>query len=77
MSDGTRKVTSVSEITGMEGDVITMQEIFAFKQTGMNGDGRVTGHFHATGIRPGFMDRLRVFGAAVPDALFDPQRIFE
>src|SRR6187397_2608238 len=52
MSDGTRKVTSVSEITGMEQDVITMQEIFSFKKVGVNESGKVMGHFRATGIRP-------------------------
>ena len=52
MSDGTRKVTSISEITGMEGDVITMQEIFAFEKVGLTQDGKVIGRFRATGVRP-------------------------
>lgn len=72
--DGRRKVTSIQEITGMEGEVITMQEIFAFRQTGMTPDGKVQGHFQATGVRPKFMDRLRAFGVQLPDNLFDPQR---
>lgn len=72
LTDGKRKVISIQEITGMEGDVITMQEIFSFKQTGLSDDGVVQGHFAATGVRPRFVDRLRVFGVAVPETLFDP-----
>lgn len=77
MSDGKRKVTSIQEITGMEGDVITMQEIFAFEQTGVAADGTVQGHFRATGIRPKFVDRLNIYGIPVADNLFDPSRIYE
>ncbi len=72
LTDGKRKVISIQEITGMEGDVITMQEIFCFKQSGLNEDGTVQGHFAATGVRPRFVDRLRVFGVVVPETLFDP-----
>lgn len=72
--DGRRKITSIQEITGMEGDVITMQEIFAFRQTGVNADGAVEGYFHATGVRPKFTDRLRAFGIVMPDAMFDPSQ---
>ncbi|MBC7454808.1 MAG: CpaF family protein [Massilia sp.] len=75
--DGARKLVSLQEITGMEGDIITMQEIFRFEQTGVGADGKVLGHFSATGVRPHFADRLRLFGAAVADAAFDPDRIFE
>jgi pilus assembly protein CpaF len=74
LSDGTRKVISLQEITGMEGDVITMQEIFTFRQTGVSADGAVQGHFTASGVRPKFVDRLRTFGVTVPDSLFDPTR---
>jgi len=74
LSDGRRKVTSLQEITGMEGDIITMQEIFAFRQTGVGADGTVLGHFMASGVRPKFMDRLRAFGVSVPDTLFDSTR---
>lgn len=76
LTDGKRKVMSIQEITGMEGDVITMQEIFSFKQTGLGEGGAVLGHFCASGIRPGFMDRLRSFGITMPDTLFDPTRRF-
>ncbi|VTU22055.1 Putative conjugal transfer proteinc/MT3759 [Variovorax sp. PBL-H6] len=72
--DGRRKITSIQEITGMEGEVITMQEIFAFKQTGVGAEGQVEGYFHATGVRPKFAERLRAFGIALPDAMFDPTK---
>ncbi|OUL98492.1 CpaF family protein [Variovorax sp. JS1663] len=75
--DGRRKITSIQEITGMEGEVVTMQEIFAFKQTGVGADGQVQGYFHATGVRPKFAERLRAFGFALPDAMFDPSKRYE
>jgi pilus assembly protein CpaF len=74
LADGKRKVMSIQEITGMEGEIITMQEIFAFRQTGVAPDATVLGHFCATGVRPKFVDRLRAHGVMVPDALFDPSR---
>jgi len=76
LTDGTRKVVSMQEITGMEGDIISMQEIFRFEQTGVDADGKVLGHFCATGVRPRFAERLRMFGAPVPEDTFDPDRIF-
>jgi pilus assembly protein CpaF len=77
LSDGKRKVTSIQEITGMEGDVITMQDIFTYEQTGIGQDGTVLGHFRATGIRPRFVDRLRVHGITVSDELFDPTKLYD
>jgi pilus assembly protein CpaF len=77
LSDGKRKVTSIQEITGMEGDVITMQDIFTYEQTGIGPDGTVLGHFRATGIRPRFVDRLRVHGITVSDELFDPTKLYD
>jgi pilus assembly protein CpaF len=74
LADGKRKVLSIQEITGMEGEIITMQEIFAFRQTGVAPDGSVQGHFSATGVRPKFVDRLRAHGVMLPDTLFDPTR---
>ena len=74
LADGKRKVMSIQEITGMEGEIITMQEIFAFRQTGVAPDGTVQGHFSATGVRPKFIDRLRAHGVIVADNLFDPTR---
>ena len=72
LSDGQRKITSLQEITGIEGDVISMQEIFRFEQTGLNPDGRVQGQFVATGIRPKFVQRLNTRGIALSDTLFEP-----
>ena len=77
LPDGKRKILSIQEITGMEGDVITMQEIYTFEQSGVTADGTVQGHFRATGIRPKFAERLRVFGVPLRDDLFDPSRRYE
>jgi pilus assembly protein CpaF len=71
MSDGTRKVTSITEITGMEENVITMQEIFSFNKRGIGPDGRVVGAFQPSRIRPKFLERLRVSGIILPPALFE------
>jgi pilus assembly protein CpaF len=71
LSDGTRKVTSISEITGMETEMVTMQEIFRFERRGLDSDGRVRGAFSATGIRPQFTDRLAAAGQRLPYALFE------
>jgi pilus assembly protein CpaF len=71
MADGTRKVTSISEITGMEQDVITMQEIFAFNKTGVAPDGRVIGHFRATGVRPKCSEALATVGCVLPMEMFE------
>jgi pilus assembly protein CpaF len=76
LTDGTRKVVSIQEVTGMEGDILSMQEIFRFEQTGIDADGKVQGHFCATGVRPRFAERLKTFGAPVPEDTFDPDRIF-
>ncbi|RUY54397.1 CpaF family protein, partial [Mesorhizobium sp. M7A.F.Ca.CA.001.12.1.1] len=74
LSDGKRKVTSVAEVTGMEGDVIQMQEIFRFVRTGMEADGRILGHYEATGIRPRFLEDLRAMGIEFPGRYFEPGR---
>jgi pilus assembly protein CpaF len=71
MADGTRKVTSVSEITGMEGDVVSMQEIFTFERRGLNEQGRVKGIYRATGIRPKFAERLVGAGLRLSSAIFE------
>ena len=76
-TDGKRKIVSLQEITGMEGDMITMQEIFSFRQTGVGEGGVVQGYFAATGIRPRFSDRIRAYGLPLSDALFDPLRRYE
>ena len=77
LTDGTRKVVSLQEITGMEGDIISMQEIFRFEQSGVDADGKVKGRFSATGVRPRFAERLKMFGVPVPEDTFDPDRIFD
>ena len=71
LSDGTRKVTSVSEITGMEGDIITMQEIFMFEKLGVTQEGKVIGRFRATGVRPKMCERLRACGINLPADMFE------
>jgi pilus assembly protein CpaF len=71
LSDGTRKVISITEVTGMEGDVVMMQDIFAFERRGIDESGRVRGYFHATGIRPKFADRLATAGCRLRPALFE------
>ena len=73
MSDGSRKVTSVSEITGMEGDIITMQEIYRFEKMGLGPDGKVVGRFVATGVRPKVCERLKGAGIQLPPDMFDGQ----
>src|SRR5690606_31778750 len=71
LSDGTRKVTSISETTGMEGDVITMQAIFCFEKLGVSTDGKVIGRFRATGVRPKVSDRLKASGVHLPADMFE------
>jgi pilus assembly protein CpaF len=71
MSDGTRKVTAVTEITGMEQDVITMQDIFTFARTGIDKRGKVCGMFRATGIRPKCAERLAAVGIQLPMSMFE------
>jgi pilus assembly protein CpaF len=71
LSDGSRKVTSISEITGMEGEVITMQEIFTFEKMGVTQDGKVIGRFKATGVRPKCCERLRASGIHLPADMFE------
>ena len=70
MADGSRRVTSITELTGMEGEIITMQEIFRFFRRGIASDGTVIGGFEPTGVRPTFVDRLRLAGADLPSDLF-------
>ncbi|MFL6725375.1 MAG: CpaF family protein [Sphingomicrobium sp.] len=77
LADGRRKLMSVSELTGMEGDVVTMQEIFRFRQTGVNGEGLVQGKFEATGIRPRFLDQVMAHGITLSSELFRPDTKFD
>jgi pilus assembly protein CpaF len=71
MSDGTRKVVNISEITGMEESIVSMQEIFTFQRKGVGPDGKVVGVFQPTQIRPKFLERLRVSGIFLPATLFE------
>jgi len=77
MTDGTRKLTSVQEVTGMEGDVIALQEVFSFERTRTDPEGRVRGRFRFHGIRPRFMDRFNTAGIRIPEVSFDPSAILE
>lgn len=77
LSDGTRKIISVQEITGMEQDVITLQEIFCFEQTGVDREGRARGRFKATGVRPRFVERFDTLGIQLDADVFDPFKVYE
>ena len=77
MADGTRRVINISEITGMEGEVITMQDIFVFERTGINPEGKVTGRFRATGIRPKASERMASAGVQLPMELFEHTHVIK
>ncbi|MEZ4415824.1 MAG: CpaF family protein [Gemmatimonadota bacterium] len=70
LSDGTRRITSIAEVVGMEGEVISMQDLFVFERDGVNADGKVVGRFQATGIRPKYAERLRNYGVHLAESLF-------
>jgi pilus assembly protein CpaF len=76
-SDGSRKLTSLSEVMGMEGDTVTMQEIFLFEQQGIAEDGTVGGHHVPTGVQPHFMQRVKTTGIELPGAIFLPHQTIE
>ena len=71
MRDGSRRVTHVTEIVGMESGVVTMQDIFVFQGRGLDADGRVLGSVQATGLRPKFTERFEQYGIHLPGSLFD------
>jgi pilus assembly protein CpaF len=71
-NDGSRKIISVTEIVGLEGDMITMQELFAFRQTGVGSDGLASGYFTATGAVPTFIEEVRTKGLAFDQSIFNP-----
>lgn len=77
LTDGTRKIMSIQEITGMEGEIITMQEIYGFKQVGIDMNGKIKGHYYATGLVPLFNRRLKAFGVGLPESLFNPAVRYE
>jgi pilus assembly protein CpaF len=74
LSDGKRRVTSIAEITGLEGDIVQMQEIYKFARTSTTEDGAVEGHFVATGVRPRFLSELVARGIKIPGSYFDPSK---
>ena len=72
LQDGSRRMTSITEITGMEGDVISMQEIFRFQRVGLTPDNKIIGHFTATGVRSHFSERFRLWGYELPASIYEP-----
>ena len=77
LSDGSRKVTSIQEVSGMEGETITLQEIFYFEQTGLDSRGAVKGRFRAKGVRPKFVEKFKTMGLKIPLDLFDTNKVYE
>jgi pilus assembly protein CpaF len=77
LPDGRRVVTSIQEITGMEENVVNMQEIFVFERKSVDSKGKVIGEFHATGIRPNMLKRFKEYGVMIDENIFDPNRIYE
>jgi pilus assembly protein CpaF len=77
LTDGTRKMVSLQEITGMEGDIITLQEVFSFQRKAMDSEGRVRGCYVFHGVRPRFIDKFKLAGINLPNKLFDPAKITE
>jgi pilus assembly protein CpaF len=77
LADGSRKLVSLQEIVGMEGDVVTMQEVFSFKQVGLKPDGKIAGHFRFNGVRPKFMELFAVHGIDPPPESFQSAVVLE
>jgi pilus assembly protein CpaF len=74
LSDGSRRLTSLAEVTGMEGEIILMQEIFKFQREGLDENGKIIGEMRPMGIRPKFMEQLKARGIDLPSSLFDPYK---
>ncbi|MBV2361684.1 CpaF family protein [Thalassococcus sp. CAU 1522] len=74
LQDGSRRMVSITEITGMEGDVISMQEIFRFQRVGLTPDNKIIGHFTATGVRSAYSERFRMWGYDIPPSIYEPFR---
>ena len=72
LQDGSRRMTSITEITGMEGEVISMQEVFRYERLGLAPDGKIVGRFTATGVRSHFSDRFRQWGFDLPASIYEP-----
>ncbi|WP_170561029.1 CpaF family protein [Ruegeria atlantica] len=75
LQDGSRRMTSITEITGMEGDVISMQEIFKFQRVGLTPDNKIIGHFTATGVRSHYSERFRLWGFDLPPSIYEPTAV--
>ncbi|MEL6426600.1 MAG: ATPase, T2SS/T4P/T4SS family, partial [Pseudomonadota bacterium] len=74
LQDGSRRMVSITEVTGMEGEIISMQEIFKFQRTGLGEDGTIHGHFTATGLRSAFAERFKQWGYDLPNSIYTPVR---
>jgi len=72
LQDGSRRMTSITEITGMEGDVISMQEIFRFQRVGLTPENKIIGHFTGTGVRSHFSERFKMWGYDLPSSIYEP-----
>jgi len=72
LQDGSRRMTSITEITGMEGEVISMQEIFRYQRVGLTPENKIIGHFTATGVRSHFSERFRMWGYDLPASIYEP-----
>ena len=72
LQDGSRRMTSITEVTGMEGDVISMQEVFRYQRVGLTPENKIIGHFTATGVRSNFSERFRMWGYDLPATIFEP-----
>jgi len=72
LQDGSRRMTSITEITGMEGDVISMQEIFRYQRVGLTPENKIIGHFTATGVRSHYAERFRMWGYDLPSSIYEP-----
>ncbi|MGH7258057.1 MAG: CpaF family protein [Nitrospiraceae bacterium] len=77
LSDGSRKVTGIQEVTGMEGEIVTTQDIFTFQQTGLDQNGRIKGRFKTTGVRPKFIERFHAYGIPISQDIFDASKVYE
>ena len=72
LQDGSRRMTSITEITGMEGEVISMQEIFRFQRVGLTPENKIIGHFTATGVRSNYAERFKMWGYDLPPSIYEP-----
>jgi pilus assembly protein CpaF len=75
LQDGSRRMTSITEITGMEGEVISMQELFRFQRVGLTPENKIIGHFTATGVRSHYAERFRMWGYDLPTSIYEPTKV--